>query len=234
MGKIDKPTGKQEVSKATQNFFEKYGRAATTHSIIGRLLRFNKFGEYKAGQEQEEIECGTRMAAYMSSLCVGFQKWEDNRPVDQVMGPIGEGFVPPKREQLDDNDKSRWDTFDDGRPKDPWQFTNTIVLVELETSNLFTFSTASRGGLDAIGQLSLKYGERLRQHPNEMPVVELDRSKYQHPDRKVGEVRIPILRIVDWTPLKDLPPLDSSQQLDLLPDRSGTSGAGGAAAPVSF
>jgi hypothetical protein len=234
MGKIDKPIGKQEISKATQNFFEKYGRAATAHSIIGRLLTFNKFGEYRAGQEKEEIECGTRVAAHMNSLCVGFQKWEDNRPTDQAMGPIAQGFVPPKREELGDNDKSRWDTFDDGRPKDPWQFTNTIVLVELDdTANMFTFSTGSRGGLDAIGQLSLKYGERLRQHPNEVPVVELDRSAYKHTDRKVGEVRVPILKIVDWIPLKDLPPLDSDPQPDLLTGGSGTGGTGGAA-PASF
>ena len=170
----------------------------------------------------------------MNSLCVGFQKWEDNRPADKVMGPIGAGFVPPKREELGDNDKSRWDTFDDGRPRDPWQFTNTIVLVELETSNLFTYSTASRGGLDAIGQLALKYGERLRQHPGEVPVVELDRSKYQHSDRKVGEVRIPILRIVDWIPLKDLPPLDGGPQTDLLSDGRGTGNTGGATGAPSF
>jgi hypothetical protein len=231
MNKPVKPIGKQEVSNATENYFEKYGRAATTHSIIGRLLKFNKFGEYRAGQEEEEIECGTRMAVYMNSFCVGFQKWEDNRPADRVMGAVGKGYVPPRREDLGDNDKSRWDTFDDGRPRDPWQFTNMIVVIELETSNLFTFSTTSRGGLDAVGQLALKYGERLRQHPGEMPVVELDRNKYQHSDRKVGEVRIPILRIVDWIPLKDLPPLDGGQQLEMLPDNSsGTSGAGGAAA----
>ena len=231
---VVKPAGK-EVSQATQNFFEKYGKAVTMHSIVGRLLTFNKFGEYRAGQEKEEIECGTRMAAHMNSLCVGFQKWEDNRPTDQTMGPIAKGFVPPKREELGDTDKSRWDTFDDGRPKDPWQFTNTIVLVELDdTANMYTFSTASRGGLDAIGQLSLKYGERLRAHPDEVPVVELDRDAYKHADRKVGEVRVPILKIVDWIPLKDLPPLDDSEEPpDLLPGGSGTGSAGGAT-PASF
>jgi hypothetical protein len=229
-----KPASKQEVSQATENYFEKYGKAATTHAIVGRLLRFSKFGEYRAGQEEEEIATGTRMAVYMNSFSVGFQKWLDNRPADRVMGAIGAGFVPPRREDLGDNDKSLWDTFDDGRPKDPWQFTNMIVLIEMETSNLFTFSTASRGGLDTLGQLSLKYGERLRQHPGEVPIVELDRSSYQHSDRKVGEVRVPILRIVDWIRLTDLPPLEGAQQQELLPDSSKTGGAGGAAAPPSF
>jgi hypothetical protein len=230
---VIKPAGK-EVSQATQNFFEKYGKAATMHSIVGRLLKFTKFGEFRAGQEEEQIDVGTRMAAHMSSLCVGFQKWADSRPADRVMGPVAQGYVPPKRDELGDTDKSRWDTFDDGRPRDPWQFTNTIVLVDMETGDLFTFSTASRGGLDAIGQLALKYGERLRQHPDDAPVVELGCSSYQHSDRKIGEVRIPVLKLVDWIPLKDLPPLDSEVQGDLLPPGSGTGSGTGGAAPASF
>ena len=56
MNKPVKKPESQDVSSATQNFFEKYGKAATTHSIIGRLLKFNKFGEYRAGQEEEEID----------------------------------------------------------------------------------------------------------------------------------------------------------------------------------
>ena len=117
---VIKPAGK-EVSQATQNFFEKYGKAATMHSIVGRLLKFTKFGEFRGGQEEEQIDVGTRMAAHMSSLCVGFQKWADSRPADRVMGPVAQGYVPPKRDELGDTDKSRWDTFDDGRPRDPWR-----------------------------------------------------------------------------------------------------------------
>jgi len=78
-----------EVSKATQNFFEKYGEAAAPRNIIGRLLKFNKFGEYRAGQEEEEITRGTTLAAYMPSLAVGYMRWEDGKPVEIIMGPIG-------------------------------------------------------------------------------------------------------------------------------------------------
>ena len=76
----------KEVAKATENFFEKYGRAVIIRSIIGRLLKFTKFGEYRAGQEEEEIELGTRFAAVMGSLLVGFILWEDNRPIEAIMG----------------------------------------------------------------------------------------------------------------------------------------------------
>jgi hypothetical protein len=139
---------------------------------------------------------------------------------------VAEGFVPPLRKELGDNDKTQWETDDEGEPRDPWQFTNTIVLIELETNELFTFSTSSRGGLNAIGQLSLRYGEHMRQKPDETPVLELGSGSYKHLNKKFGEIRIPILRITDYVPLKDLPPLDGGEQLELLPDNDGKDGAG--------
>jgi hypothetical protein len=215
----------KEVGKATENFFSKYGRAATSHSIIGRLLRFNKFGEFHAGQDGEKIEYGTKLAAAMNTLCAGYIRWEDGRPAERIMGPIAEGFVPPKRETLGHTDKAQWDQFDDGRPSDPWQFTNEVVLADLENGGeLFTFSTSSRGGLDAIGQLCLKHGERIRQHPDEVPVIELQMGSYMHPNRSYGEIRFPILKIVGWIPAKNLPPVEGSggqQRLEAPNDAGG-------------
>jgi hypothetical protein len=226
MKKSDK--GKNEVvPRATANFFEKYGKAAAQNSIVGRLLKFTKFGEYRAGQEEEEIERGTRLAAYMNSLCVGWQRWEDGRIVEKDMGPVSEGFVPPKRDTLGRTDKTQWDSSDDDdQPRDPWQFTNTVVLADLETKDLFTFSTSSKGGLKAIGQLALKYGEHLRQKPDEAPIIELGGGSYKHPNKKFGEIREPILKIVDYVPLGALPPLGDGQgQLQLDPPPDGNKGS---------
>jgi hypothetical protein len=220
-----------EIGKATANFFSKYGRAATSRSIVGRLLKFNKFGEYRAGQEEEKIACGTKLAAVMDSLQVGYQLWQDSRPADAVMGRIVDGFIPPRRETLGHLDKSKWEAFDDGRPRDPWQFTNQIVLADLENDGeLFTFSTSSRGGLDAIGQLCLKHGEHIRQRPNEAPIITLEVGSYQHSNRAYGEIRFPIFRIVDWVPAKNLPSIEgeggNQQQLEAPDDDGGGNGDG--------
>jgi hypothetical protein len=193
-----------EIARLQPNFYEAYGESAATRNIVGRLLKFTKFGEYTAGVENEEIAAGTKLVAHMPSLLVGYIKWEANRPVAQVMGAIGDGFAPPKRNELGDTDQSLWEHYDDDRPRDPWQFSNYLVFVNLDTSDLFTFTTSSRGGLNAIGELSKTYGKRIRQAPDELPLVELECGSYQHSNRNYGEIRFPIFKIVSWVSSKQL------------------------------
>jgi hypothetical protein len=202
-------TGEALPSVATQNFFEKYGRAAANRNFVGELLKFSKFGEYRAGKYDDEVALGTRVVAYMGSFTVGWVLWEGNRPVEQIMGPVGEGFVPPRRDTLDHLDKAQWEKFDNGELKDPWAYTSAVVMADLggKEPKFYTFTTTSKGGIGALGTLSLQYGERLRQKPAEYPIVELNRDSYMHQNRNYGEIRVPVFTIVDWAPVKDLPPI---------------------------
>ena len=216
--------GNDIVPKATKNFFEKYGEAATQGNIIGRLLKFNKFGEYRAGRDEQEIPRGTVLAAHMATLCIGFVKWVDGRR-EIIMGPVAEGFVPPKRAELGDTDKSTWDKDDEGEPRDPWQRSNSLVFVDLETSDLFTFNISSKGGLGAIGELSKAYGRHIRSNPDELPLVELDVGSYRHPKKEYGEIRTPIFKVTGWIASDKLPPIDgvpggelTREEPALLPD----------------
>ena len=193
-----------EIAKLQPNYYEAYGEATANRNIVGRLLKFTKFGEFTAGVENEEIPTGTKLVAHMPSLLAGFIKWENNRPIAQVMGAIGEGFAPPKRGELGDTDQSLWEHYDDDRPRDPWQFSNYLVFVNLDTSDLFTFTTSSRGGLNAVGELSKTYGKHIRQAPDELPLVELGCGSYQHSNRSYGEIRFPIFKIVAWLPSQRL------------------------------
>lgn len=206
----DKKKSTEVVSTATRNFYERYGEAATQRNILGRLLKFNKFGEFRAGQEEEEIKRGTALAAYMPSLAVGYVRWEDSKPAEIIMGPVGEGFVPPPRSDLGHTDQSKWDTYDDGRARDPWQFSNSLVLINLENEELFTFNTSSKGGLAAIGELAKVHGKHIRKKPDEVPIVELDRGGYQHSNRDYGEIRFPIFKVVGWISTDKLPPIDGA------------------------
>jgi hypothetical protein len=203
-----------EVAIATANLYEKYGEAATARNITGLLLRFNKFGEYRAGQDDQEIPRGTALVAYMSTLAVGYVRWEDARPAEIIMGPVGEGFVPPRREELGYTDQSKWETFDDGRAKDPWALSNSLVLLDLESNEFYTFNSSSKGGLGAIGELSKVYGKHIRQKPGEMPTIELDVGSYQHSNRAFGEIRFPVFKVTGWIAASKLPPIDGMPNND--------------------
>lgn len=200
------------ATTVTENFL-RYGRGAANRTFVGDLMRFHKFGEYRAGQEEAEIPLGSQFYARMESFCVGWQRWEDSRPVEQIMGPVAEGFVPPTRKTLGHLDKSQWESFDDGREKDPWAFANTLVLTSLDQARSYTFTTSSKGGIGALGTLALRFGEHSRQQPGETPVVELGRDSYDHPD--YGEIRVPVFKIVSWKPTRDLPPIEGDSNMAL-------------------
>jgi hypothetical protein len=182
-----------------KNLFEAYGEAATARAIEGTLLRFSK-GDYLAGASTDAIEValGTRFVAVMDSLTIGWLRWENNLPTDPRMGLVIDGFQPPRRSELGDHDKELWETDDEGTPRDPWQFTNYIEMHKIEGGEVYTFTTASKGGLGAIGELSKTYGKNLRQRPDDYPVVELDVGSYQHRDRSRGRIKYPIFKVVNW------------------------------------
>jgi hypothetical protein len=136
---------RQSTDLATDqsDLFEAYGNAATARSIEGTLLRFSK-GDYIAGQEEEQIPLGTRFVACMDSLKAGWVYWQNNAPdpAQERMGLIIERFQPPKRKELGDLDPEEWERDGEGKPRDPWQFTNHLILHD-EAGKVYT-STARR------------------------------------------------------------------------------------------
>jgi hypothetical protein len=167
--------------------------------LIGDLLKFSK-GDYTAGQNGREIKAGTKLVANMASLKVGFVKWEDSRPVEHCMGRVVDGFKPLRRNELGDTDRELWSVDDNGSPRDPWAFTNTIEFAGIGDGELYTFSTSSKGGISAIGELSQNYGEEVDAHPHEWPVVELGVGSYAHSNKAFGRIKFPTLKIVGWHP----------------------------------
>ncbi|MET0723602.1 MAG: hypothetical protein ABWY64_22645 [Tardiphaga sp.] len=197
-----------EIAKPNQDFFSSYGEQASQRSIVGKLLRFSK-GEYTAGQQDEQVEEGTRFIANMDELLAGWIRWIDNKPTDQVMGRIAAGYQPPRRNELGDIDPGGWDVDNSGKPRDPWQFTNYLQLKAEEyeatewdvvDESLFTFTTSSRGGLNAIGELCKVYGKNMRQRPNEFPIVAIGVDSYKHSNKEYGKIFVPLLTVVGWAP----------------------------------
>lgn len=197
MNQIANPKNTTALTQPVDNPFEAYGEAVSQRSIVGKLLKFSK-GDYLVGENNDEMEEGTELIANMDELMVGWIRWQDNKPSEQIMGRVAKSFQPPKRHELGDNDKEAWEVDDQGEPRDPWQLSNYLLMKEPGGEELYTFTTASRGGLNAIGELCKAYGKAMRQRPDEFPIVILKVGSYQHSNKAYGRIKYPIFEISGW------------------------------------
>jgi hypothetical protein len=196
MTDLSASTGGRAVAAAGDfNPYAAYAEQATGGAR--NIVKFRK-GRFFYGQDDVEIPPGTRLVADMAGARVGWVRWRDGRPTDEVMVLIGEGVAPPRRDELGDRDRELWETDERGDPKDPWQLTNHLPLIGPETGDRFLFATSTRGGIGAIGVLAKAYGTLYRQKPGKLPVVELEASDYAHPNKAYGRVDVPVLELVDW------------------------------------
>jgi hypothetical protein len=188
------------VGSAAANPFLAYGEQASQKSIVGQLLRFTK-GDFLAGQEDDEVPVGTQFVANMDEMLAGWIRWEANKPTDHVMGKVSEGYQPPRRNELGDTDKAQWEADDRGDPRDPWQFSNYLLLKGTgDDTELYTFTTSSKGGLNALGDLCKSYGKAMAQRPDAYPVIAIGVNAYDHPNRSYGRIKVPTFQVVGWAP----------------------------------
>lgn len=181
-----------------RNAFEAYGDQVSSRNIVGTLIKFTK-GDWVKGEDMEDVEVGTKFVANMDHLLVGWIKWWENKPVEQIMGPVAEGFQPPRRNTLGDEDEDEWEVDEtSGKPRDPWQFSNYLIMKNVDDDELFTFATSSRGGLGAVGEMCKHYGKEMRSRPDDYPIIEIGTSSYQHQNKQYGRIYVPILKVVDW------------------------------------
>lgn len=214
MNEISRIDTSTAVSTGAENYFAAYGEAQTQRTIVGDLLKFSK-GEWTYGQHGIELDEGTQLVANMDELLIGWIKWEGGAPVEHIMGKVVDGYRPPKRKELGDEDPRAWETDNQGRPRDPWQFSNYLLLKEGDGDKLFTFTTSSRGGLNAIGELCKVYGKEMRARPAEYPVVALKVDSYRHKIKEYGKIFTPVLAVVGWAPKADfVAPLAAATQED--------------------
>jgi hypothetical protein len=190
------------VVNLQKNFFEQYGEQfATSTSIIGSLLKFSK-GDWLLGQDETEVPVGTKYVASMDNLLVGWTKWSNNKPVDEVMGLVVNGWPVPKRETLGDLDQTHWEMDNQGKLRDPWVFNNRILFKPVgkkySTDIAITFITNSRGGLQAMTDLAKLYGKEMSSHEDEFPIIQIGTDSYIHPNKEYGRIKIPLITLVGW------------------------------------
>jgi hypothetical protein len=120
------------------------------------------------------------------------------------LGRVTDGFVPPQRVELGDNDPSTWDDAND-----PWALQNMLPLEDAKTGEFLVFVSNSFGGKLAIEKLcnrvarDLKAGRDRGSPTIKLPVNECSTKGF-------GEVQRPDFVIVGWENNKQEPVLAPS------------------------
>src|SRR5262245_54706263 len=179
--------------------FEAYAESAAPRTILGRLLRFSK-GDFLTGEDDEPVENGALFVAGVDHLLVGWILWQGAKPVEQIMMPVALGQAPPRRDDLGHHDQTQWERDSKGEPRDPWAYTAYLPLLAEAGSGLHTFTTSSRGGHGALGELSRAYARHRRKEPGLLPRIALNVDSYQHSKREYGRVKVPNFTVIGWQP----------------------------------
>jgi hypothetical protein len=194
-----KPRNETLPATPETNSYLAYANSVASSRIVGKLLKFTKFGEFLAGEEGEEVPMGTELIVHGEEMYVGWVRWEDNRPADHQMGRLCDGFEPPARNELGYEDKSLWETNEDGEPRDPWQKSAYTIMYDPKADQIYTFVASSQGGHQANGSIARAYYLRARMSPDMFPVIRLNWSEYEHRIKRYGMIRKPIFDVVGWT-----------------------------------
>jgi len=170
-----------------------WGDAAAENServIKGTRLKFND-RHWTKGKEGTEVEKGTALAAL--STTAALVKWANGKPIEYRMRQPGGRL--PEREELGDLDECQWEVGPDGNPKDPWQNTRFVYLVDPTTAEAYTFSTSSWGGRQAVADLADQIQRMRCGRPGAVPIVELDVAPMP---TKFGIKSKPFFKVIDW------------------------------------
>ena len=185
-------------------------------SIVGRMIKFSKDGEYITTDDDAVIGDAVDFTALVDQTLIGWIKFNgEGAPPDRHMGLLYEGFMMPARESLGDLDQSKWQIGLDGKPQDPWSYQVYLVLQRADSGELFTFVTSSITGRRAVGTLLRHYDRMQRTHPDQYPVVRLKIGGFQHKDDRVGWVKTPVIAVVGRTPKDSAAKPDTSLAADM-------------------
>jgi hypothetical protein len=172
-----------------------YGIEAATAGAS--FLKFDRTGAgFTYGIDNTPLPLGTRLAANMAGVRVGWLKWLDGKP-EKVLNLVSE------RRKISKDDLGPDD------PDAPWKEAAELELVD-NTRQQYIFSTSSFGGTKGVKKLCYDFARERRSRPGQIPVVELGQHWYPHP--KYNKVWEPDFTIVDWVDETTLAPAGKPEE----------------------
>jgi hypothetical protein len=200
----------------SRDYRSRYLDEIAPSSIAGRLIKFSKDGKFVTNDDGEPISEAAEFIALCDETLVGWIRFNgDDTPPDRHQGLLYDGFVMPPRPSLGDLDEAQWPLGLSGQPQDPWQHQMCLVLQNVDSREMFTFSTTSVSGRRAVGNLLRHYDRMQRSGGNELPVVRLKPGGFNHRDDRIGWVPTPVFVAVGRAPRDSADRPDTSTAADL-------------------
>ena len=162
---------------------------------FGMFLKFAK-GEWLLGEEGRKVAADARFVANLHEYYRGWVRWWDGKPTDHLIGRVVDRHRVPAREELGDQDESKWETEPNGLRRDPWAKTCYLAMRDVSNDEIICFTSSSDGGRKAAVKLADRYDRLRHRFKAKMPVVCLGSESYQH--STYGKILKPAFRIVDW------------------------------------
>lgn len=211
-----RPTTNVPAAPDTRSSIERYVDEVAPPGIAGHLTKFTKEGEFRTKDTDETIGENEDFICLADQTLIGWQRF--NGPGEMPtrdMGLLYENFVLRDKDTLPDRDSSKWELGLDGTPQDPWKSTQYLVLQKVSTGEIYTFSTDSQTGRNAVGQLLRHFNRMEKRRANEYPVVRLKKAGFEHRDPRVGWVNKPAFVVVGKTPKDSAEKPDTSLAKDM-------------------
>jgi hypothetical protein len=182
----------------TRTAHERYLDEIAPTSIVGRMIKFSREGQFVTADDGESISESTEFIALVDQLLTGWVKFNGSgEPPIKIMGLHYNGFVMPPVEELPDRDPTEWELGLDNQPSDPWKHFQYLILQQADTADLFTFVTQSQTGRCAVGNLMRHYDRQQKTHPDTYPRVRLKPGGFVPKDPRKGTwVPVPTFVVV--------------------------------------
>ena len=166
--------------------------ASSNGLIRGQRMAFPQDGNYYLAKSTEPFS--TEQDLVVVGVTTAWQHWQNKQAETRVTLP---GQRHPDRDELGDNDKSKWPIGFDGETRsDPWKDCRFLYLVNQRTAQEFTLILSGYHGRDAVGVLKDQIRNARTANPTAVPIIKLAAEKRR---TKFGStVWRPLFVIVDW------------------------------------
>lgn len=159
---------------------------------MGRVLDFKKGIYYLDGNA---IPTGAEYTAHCNEWVKQWIKFGVGSVLDRKIYHVSRGEAAVPRDQLDARDESQWGPGLDGKPKDPWVM-QYLVPFEDKSGEIIVFRTSSWGGRQAVGDLMMAYGHKLKRTGPCAAKIKLGVDTIQ--SKKYGPLQRPAFQVLGW------------------------------------